>query len=128
MKTKNIEPILRSIRDKYERIKQMTETLDIDSDPVNCIKIIEQRSCIFLEIEDEKSLLEKDCSQWQKLCENNPVLKKVRGEIQLLIATAIALDSITQDKLAGRMEKVRCEISDLGRTSRAALSYARHKA
>lgn len=128
MKTKNIEPILRSIRDKYERIKQMTETLDIDSDPVNCIKIIEQRSCIFLEIEDEKSLLEKDCSQWQKLCENNPVLKKVRGEIQLLIATALALDSITQDKLAGRLEKVRTEISNLSRTSRAVLSYARHKA
>jgi len=128
MKSKNIESILRSIRDKYERIKEMTETLDVDSDPVTCIKIIEQRSSILSEIEDEKSLLEKNSSQWQKLCDSNPVLKKVRGEIQLLIATAIALDSMTQDKLAGKMEKVRTEISNLSQTSKAALSYARHKA
>lgn len=128
MKITQIESILRGIRDKYERIKQMTETLDIDSDPVACIKIIEQRSCILSEIENEKNLLEKDCSQWQKLCDNNPVLKKVRGEIKLLIATAIALDSMTQDKLARKMKKVRTEISNLSQTSKAALSYARHKA
>ena len=128
MKITSIESILRSIKDKYERIKEMTETLDVDSDPVNCIRIIEQRSCILSEIENEKNLLKKDCSQWQKLCDNNPVLKKVRGEIQLLIATAIALDSMTQDKLAGKMEKVRAEISNLSQTSKAALSYARHKA
>lgn len=128
MTIKNIESILKSIRDKYERVKEMTETLDVDSDPVTCIKIIEQRSGILSEIEDEKSLLEKNGSQWRKLCDNNPVLKKVRGEIQLLIATAIALDSMTQDKLARKMEKVRAEISSLSQTSKAALSYARHKA
>lgn len=127
MNIKSIESKLKNIRDKYARIKEMTETLDIDSNPATCVTIIEQRSCILSEIDEEKNRLEQDSRQWQKQCEINPVLEKVRSEIQVLISAAIALDSMIQDKLARKIEKVRTEISDLSQTSKAALSYAKHK-
>ena len=128
MNIKSIESTLRNIRDKYARIKEMTETLDIDTNPESCISIIEQRSCLLSEIEEEKNRLEQNCRQWQKLCESNPVLEKIRNEIQMLMGAAIALDSMIQDKLARKIEKVRAEISSLSQTSKATLSYARHKA
>lgn len=128
MKTMSVESTLKNIRGKYARIKEMTETLDIDSNPATCIKIIEQRSSILSEIEEEKNQLERDCLQWQKQCEINPVLARIRSEIQLIIAASIALDSMIQHKLTKKLENVRTEISDLSLTSKAALSYARHKA
>ena len=127
MNIKSIESKLKNIRDKYARIKEMTETLDIDSNSAACITIIEQRSCILSEIDEEKNRLEQDCRQWRRQCKINPVLEKIRSEIQMLMSAAIALDSMIQDKLARKIEKVRTEISDLSQTSKAALSYAKHK-
>ena len=128
MNIKIIEYRLKNIRDKYARIKEMTETLDTDLDPATCVTLIEQRSCILSEIEEEKNLLEQDYKQWQKLCEINPVLEKIRYEIQKLMSAAIALDSLIQENLARKIERVRTEMSTLNQTSKATLSYARHKA
>ncbi len=126
MKVNKIGAILKSIRNKYARIREMTETFDIDSKPETCIKVIKQRAVLLSEIEGEKSGLDTFCSQLPDRCQADPGLTKIRNEIQLLISASLALDSAIQDKLIRRIEKVKTEINSLSQNSKVALSYARH--
>ena len=126
MKLNKIEIVLKSIRDKYKRIRQMTETLDVDTKPETYQKVLEQRAGLLTEIEDEQSNLDRICSEWRNYCSSDQGLATLKNEIQLLISAAVALDSAIQEKLTRRIEDVKNEISNLGQSSKVALSYARH--
>ncbi len=126
MKLNKIEIVLKSIRDKYKRIRLMTETLDVDTRQETYQKVLEQRAGLLTEIEDEQSNLDRICSQWRDHCSSDQGLATLKSEIQLLISAAVALDSAIQEGLARRIEDVKNEISNLGQSSKVALSYARH--
>lgn len=126
MKMVKIESILEKIRNKYASIRQITETLNIDSKTETCRKVLEQRSGLLTEITAEQNSLEHACPEWRKCCTVNSKPAKIISEIQSLIATAVALDSAIQDKFRRKIEEVQMEIGSLSKTSKAALSYARH--
>jgi hypothetical protein len=126
MKINKIEPVLKNIRDKYIRIRQMTEMLDIDTRPETYRKVLAQRDGLLAEIENEQSRLDWICSHWREESSGDQGLATLKSEIQLLISAAVALDCTLQDKLAGRIDEIKGELAHLGTTSKVALSYARH--
>ena len=118
--------ILQSIRDKYACIREMTETLNVDSKYESCLHVINQREKILAEIADENKNIDLLHSRNQQIWETDPSVIQLRNEIQLLISASLALDNIIQEKMNQKMEDIKSEITSLGQNSKVALSYARH--
>lgn len=126
MEIKEIENFLEDIRNKYDNVRQMTETIDINSIE-GCRMLIEERGRLLAEIITQERFLDQRFRGWRDLCAINENLAGICNDIQRSITAALTLDNIFQEKLRTRMEKTKREITTLSKRTKAAVSYTRQK-
>ena len=126
MEIKGIGNFLEDIRNKYDNVRQMTETIDSNSIE-GCRMLIEERGRLLTEIVAQERFLDRRFHGWRDLCAINENLAGICNDIQRNITAALTLDSILQEKLHTRMEKTKKEIATLSKRTRAAVSYTRQK-
>jgi hypothetical protein len=124
MEMKEIETRLDAIREGYDTVRQMTETIEVDS-VEECSMLIEKRGKLLDEIYSQQSSLDQGFHGWRDLCTINENFARICVEIQKSITIALTLDSILKEKLLTAMEKTKREIKTMTTRSNATLSYAR---
>lgn len=121
-----VSDILLRIRDSYASIVRMCETFNIESRPENYSQYVLKRATILSDIEHEQNILNSGATDWKELCIIDSSLAKISCEIQTFITTILALDETIKARLTRKMNDVKRELHSVGKTSRAALAYAKH--
>jgi len=125
-KVTTIAAILKDIRDNYIQINQMTETVVSGSNSRGIDKIIRNREHLLSEIKERQQTLDQEYANWKTLCANDSALAYLRSQIEQLITAALVLDTMIQDTLSLTIEEMKSEVCSLTKTSKAAISYAKH--
>lgn len=123
----SIEDALKNIKLKYSEIRDMTELVNVDANVEKCISIIDKRRDLLLDIDKEHKFLTDHYPTWQEICNRDKMLKEIKSEIATLITSVVSTDSIINTQLTNKIDSVKKEIIQVGKSSKATLSYSRQK-
>ena len=121
-----IEDLLTNIRDRFATVANMCETFNTEAEPEKYSEFVLKRAEILDNIEKQELELNSNNGECVELCNTNSNLAKLRNEIIGYLTTVLALDETIKQQFNQKIGETRQELSSLGSSAKAAMSYARH--
>ncbi|MBN1306774.1 MAG: hypothetical protein JXA18_02575 [Chitinispirillaceae bacterium] len=119
---KECTALLKKIRDQYYDIQLLTMHCCSDISPEAIPDMIRQRSDLINLIASEELLLPDEAS-----CQTEaPSVNEIRTEIKSIVATIVTLDKQVETVIKDHMQRLKSDLSELYKTSKAASAYAVH--